>query len=372
MTTLIRFYALLSQVPPFPNGSSPVPSTPPIVEQSSPQVSQVGGATSQAALDGAKAASSAAVANLKGFWELYTTPNGVYWLSILKAITPLMVVGFVCWAFVALYQWNTSGRGNFPWKTLTPVILVIFLLGNNGRLLSAIVQAAHFLPDKVEAVILDTAVKGITGREVLQQANAKAAYQQTYNDRMSQCQGGASIKDYQKCREDVKNASAKAAQQATPTGIPANINNPLDILALPVTLTYTGAKMGMIAAIIGALTSLAYVSHIFFGLVQVLWASLAPVFTALHLIPNAPNLKVFFSGFIGISLGVVFNSAFQVGTAMMLATAGDWDPLILPLMNGVLGPVFALFIAYQGITGVYSTIGTTAFAVSRVVSSRKK
>ena len=369
---LTRFYALLAQVP-FPDGSA-VPSTPPFAEQSSTQVTQLGSSASQEALNGAKAASGAAVSQLKGFWELYTTPNGVYWLTILKAITPLMVVGFVCWAFVALYQWNTSGRGTFPFKTLTPVILVIFLLGNNGGLLSAIVQAAHFLPEKINAVILDTAVKGITGREMIQQVNAKAAYQQTFNDRMRQC--SAVIKDPVQCKRNVTQQSNTVARQANPSGTPVSINGINDILALPATLTYAGIKMGMIGAIIGALTSLSYVSHIFFGLTQVLWASLAPVFTALHLIPNAPNLKIFFSGFIGISLGVVFNSAFQVGTAMMLATAGEWDPLILPLMNGILGPVFALFMAYQGITGVYATIGTAAnassSAVSRVLSNRKK
>jgi hypothetical protein len=364
MMTMTRFYALLSQVPPFPNGSSPVPSTAPIAGQSSTQVTQLGSSASQDALNGAKAASSAAVSQLKGFWELYTTPNGVYWLSILKAITPLMVVGFVCWAFVALYQWNTSGRGNFPWKTLTPVVLVIFLLGNNGRFLSAIVQAVHFLPDKIEAVILDTAVKGVTGREVIQQVNAKAAYQQTYSDKMRQCL--AVIKDSNQCKDSVTKEANIVARQANPSGTPVSTNSITDVLALPVTLTYAGIKMGMIGAIIGMLTSFSYASHIFFGLIQVLWASLAPVFTALHLIPNAPNLKVFFSGFIGISLGIVFNSAFQVGTAMMLATAGDWDPLILPLMNGFLGPTFAFFMAYQGITGVYSTIGTSANAVSRI------
>ena len=368
---LTRFYALLAQVP-FPDGSA-VPSTPPFAEQSSTQVTQLGSSASQEALNGAKAASGAAVSQLKGFWELYTTPNGVYWLSILKAITPLMVVGFVCWAFVALYQWNTSGRGNFPWKTLTPVVLVIFLLGNNGSLLSAIVQAVHFLPDKVEAVILDTAVKGITGREIIQQVNAKAAYDQVFNAKAQQCTDPRTHDD---CINQARSQAQSNARQANPSGTPVSTNGIKNIFAIPATLAYTGIKMGVIGAIIGMLTSLSYASHIFFGLIQVLWASLAPVFTALHLIPNAPNLKIFFSGFIGISLGVIFNAAFQVGTAMMLATAGEWDPLILPLMNGILGPVFAFFMAYQGITGVYSTIGTAAnassTAVSRVLSSRKK
>jgi hypothetical protein len=353
-------YSLLAQVPfPASSSSSVQPSTP---------VSELGAEGAKATLEASKAAAEASVAQLKGLWELYTTPTGIYWLTLIKALSPLLIVGFFCWAFVSVYKWNTSGRRVFPWETLLPVLIVIFLLGNNGTLLSGIVQAAHFLPDKVNSMILDTAVKGVTGRQMIQQGNAKAAYKSVLEDKSKQCKDD---KTKNTCLQNVLKEARSQADQANRIGVPVSEGNgPMDILGAPLKGLFGGIKLGMIGAIIGILTTLAYLSHLFFGLIQVLWASLAPVFTVMHLIPNAPNLKVYFSGFIGISLALIFNSAFQVGTAMLLATASDWDPLALPLMNGLLGVVFSALIAYLGITGVYATIGTVGGGVAKMIGKK--
>jgi hypothetical protein len=362
---MIRLYSLLAQVP-FPNGSNPVAE-----QATSTNVSQTGAASAALSLEGSKAAAGLAVKTLNGLWELYTTPSGVYWITLIRGLAPLLILGFFFWAFTAVFKWNTSGRRNFPWDALTPVIIVIFLFAKNGTLLSGMVQVAHFLPTKINTTILDTAVQGITGREMIQKTNAKNAYNQTLKEKGSACVGQ---KDQDKCYENAKNDATAQAENANRGGLPIqqpNLNA-LDIALNPVKTIASGFKLQMIGATIAILTVLAYGSHLFFGLIQVLWASLAPIFTALHLVPNAPNLKVFFSGFIGISLAIIFNSAFQVGTAMLLATASDWDPLLLPIMNGFLGIIFSGFIAYLGITGVYATIGTVASGGAKLIKMGKK
>jgi uncharacterized integral membrane protein len=312
---VIGFYALLAQVP-FPAGSA---ANSPVAQQTTTNVSGLGSLGAAGTLNGAKAAASASVSQLKGLWELYTTPSGVYWLTIIQSLSPLLIVGFFCWAFVAVYKWNTSGRRIFPWDTLLPVIIVIFLFANNGTLLSGIVQAIHFLPEKITSVILDTAVKGVTGRQMIQATAANNAYKSVLNDKLSQC---TDSKTRDACRQNAVKEAEAQANQANRIGVPTPQGNGItDVLAAPFMAAVGNVKLAFIGAAIGILTTLAYSSHLFFGLIQVLWASLAPVFTAMHLIPNAPNLKVFFSGFIGISLAIIFNSAFQVGTAMLLATA---------------------------------------------------
>lgn len=356
---MIWFYALLAQVP-FPAGS---PANDPVAQQTTTSVTGLGSYSAQQSLTGAKTAAGAAVSQLKDMWELYTTPTGVYWLTLLKALQPLLIVGFFCWAFVAVYKWNTSGRRIFPWETLLPVIIVIFLFANNGTLLSGLVQAFHFLPEKINTLILDTAVKGVTGRQLLQNVNAKSAYNQVLSDKLSQC---TNPKTKDACVQDAYKEVAAQANQANRLGVPAPDEN-TNILTAPLMGIMGGFKLGMVQAFTYLLTTSSYASFFVFGLIQVLWSSLAPIFTATHLIPNAPNLKVFFSGFIGISLALIFNSAFQVGSALLLATASDWDPLLLPFMTGLIGPVFAFLIAYLGITGVYATIGTAANAASKFI-----
>jgi hypothetical protein len=358
---MMWFYSLLAQVP-FPDGS---PANDPVAQQATTNVTVVGAKGAEYALNGSKAAAAAAVSNLKGFWELYTTPRGVYWLTMIKALSPLLILGFYCWAFVAVYKWNTSGRRTFPWETLLPVVIVIFLFANNGTLLSGLVQAAHFLPEKITAVILDTSVKGVTGREQIQAAAANSAYHAVLDKKLSAC---TVSKTKDACVQDAYKEAQAQADQANRIGAPTpQGNGPLDIVAAPFTAAADSLRLAFVGAFVLGLTSLSYCSYLAFGLIQVLWASLAPVFTAMHLIPNAPNLKVFFSGFIGISLAGIFNAAFQVGSSMMLATASDWDPLVLPIMTGLLGPVFSFFIAYLGITGVYATIGTAANAASKFI-----
>jgi uncharacterized integral membrane protein len=358
------FYALLAQVP-FPAGSA---ATDPLAKEATTNVTGLGSLGAEGTLNGAKAAAGASVSQLKGLWELYTTPNGVYWLTIIKALSPLLIVGFFCWALVSVYKWNTSGRRIFPWDTLLPVIIVIFLFANNGMLLSGLVQAARFLPEKITSVILDTAVTGITGRQMIQATAANNAYKSVLNDKLSQC---TDTKTKEACYQNAYKEAQAQANQANRIGVPTPQGNGItDVLAAPFMAVAGGVKLAFIGATIGILTTVSYTSHLFFGLIQVLWASLAPIFTALHLIPNAPNLKVFFSGFIGISLAIIFNSAFQVGTAMLLSTAGDWDPLVLPLLNGLLGVVFSGFIAYLGITGVYATIGTVAGGAAKIIGKK--
>ncbi len=350
-TRLILAVSAVS-IAPFPNGSASDAS----------QVSTEGAAGGAGALEYSKESGGAAVDSLKNLWSLFVSSDGVYWVSLLNGIRPLLVIGFFFWAGQTIYKWNFESK-RFPWDTTVPLLLSVVLLYNNAIALSALEQAMAAVPNKITAAILDTAVKGVTGRQKIQQVAARNAYNQAFREKAGQC---TSEKDYAACIAQAKDDAQKASEQILPTGSPKETEGDNIFSSLGKKL-FSGIKMGMIAAIIGVLTTLSYTSHLVLGLVQVLWASLGLVFAGMNLIPNAPNLKVFFSGFIGISLAMVFNAAFQVAAALMMATAGDLDPLVMPLLVGLFGTIFSCLIAYLGISGAYAGIGVISSGAARLV-----
>jgi hypothetical protein len=349
--------------------SAPFPTA-----ESTPTVTQSGANSAVQVLKSSRDAGALATKQLSYLWDMFTKSDGLFWLILYKSINPLLVVGFACWAMKAGYDWNVSGSKHMKKEQYLSPFLVAIMVANNGMLMSFGIQATNLIPKNINDGILNTAIKGVTGRQVIQQGLAASMAAETFANKTRSC---IDQKNKAECKAQAEKDAQAIAEANNPDGNPINPN---DLAAGEVlkmesggifpnagAIAMQGIRLGMTAAIIGVLTTLSYASHLVFGLIQTMWAGMGLIFLGLHLIPGAWNLKVFFSGFLGISVAIIFNSAWQVSTSIMLASAAEWDPLILPLLNGFIGPLASLALAYLGITGAFQLIGNSVGGVARVI-----
>jgi hypothetical protein len=337
-------------------------------------VSQGGAQTAASALAGAKASGDLATQQLSGIWDLTTKTDGLWWLMFYDAIKPILLIGFLCWAGVSIYTAQSKGRYALKKEQFLAPILVAFLLFNNGLLLSFGLQVVYLVPKNINDRILNTAIQGITGKALIQQGINKSLYNSVLSDALKACSGITDPAKLKTCQDDATAKANAAAKAANPSGsaIP-NLSNPsvTDILTLPGSIALEGFRLSIQAAIIGVLTTVSYASHLIFGLLQALWGMFALFFCGMHLIPGAPNLIFYLAGFSGISIAILFNSAWQVLSALLLATASDWDPLLFPLFTGFIGPLAAAFMGFMGFNGALALVGSGLSGVARIIKVGK-
>lgn len=349
---MIRY--LLAQTAPFPigPGGGGVDTV----------VSQQTAKTATDALAGAKGAGEAASKTLSSIWDLTTKTDGLWWLMLYDAIKPLLLLGFVAWVGVAVYDNATKGGIGIKKERFLAPILVAVLLFNNGLLLSFSLQVAHLIPKSINDRILETSIQGISGKARIQQGLNQALYNSTLNDATKAC-GSIQDSDAKKvCLDSAQKQAEDLANKENPSGSNLPKGNSIgEVFGAVFTgkLALEGFRLSIQAAIIGILTTAAYASHLVFGLLQAIWGMFALFFCGMHLIPGAPDLRFYFSGFLGISIAILFNSAWQVLSALLLATAADWDPLLFPLFTGFIGPFAAALIGFMGFQGAIALVGSS-------------
>jgi hypothetical protein len=338
----------------------------PFSGDAAPTVNQGGADSAVQVLQSSRDAGALATKQLSYLWDMFTKSDGLFWLILYKSINPLLVIGFTCWTLKATYDWNVSGSKYIKKEQYIGPLLVAVMIANNGMLMSFSIQAVYLIPRSITDGILNTAIKGVTGRQMIQKGLAASSAAEAFANKTRSC---IDQKNKAECEAQAKKDAESIAEAQNPDGNPIN---PVDLATGGVfrnagAFAMQGIRLGMTAAIIAVLTTLSYASHLIFGLIQTMWAGMGLIFLGLHLIPGSWNLKVFFSGFLGISVAIVFNSAWQVSTSIMLASAAEWDPLILPLLNGFIGPIASLALAYLGITGAFQLIGNSVGGVARVI-----
>ena len=359
---MLRYLLAQSGAAPFPQG--------PGGGGVSTTVTQGGAQTATQVLTGAKASGDLANQQLSGIWDMLTKTDGLWWLMFLDAIKPILLIGFLSWVGYAVYINQSKGGIGIRKEQFFAPILVAFLLFNNGTLLSFAVQAANMIPKSINDRILNTAIQGISGKALIQQGMNKALYNTVLADALTACSSITDPAKLKQCQDDAVIKADTAAKAANPSGsaIP-NLSNPgvQGILALPGAIAMEGFKLSIKGAIIDILNTSSYGSHLIFGLMKSIWGMFALLFCAMHLIPGAPNLVMYFAGFMGVSIAIVVNSAWQVLCALLLATASDWDPLLFPFFTGLVGPLGAALIGFLGFDGVLALIGTGLSGVAKII-----
>lgn len=347
---------LLAQVPP----SNPVPF--PSSGGDGSSVTDVGVHTGTEALENARNAGDVAASSLDRIWAELVTPQSPFYSGLIHGLAPLVVIGFLFWAGMWAYEMIHSGFSRLPiHKVIWPLVVILFL-HNDGLLLASTTLAMKNLTYSLNDGILNSTIEGIVVKRAIQQINFNTAY---YNYLQQQYEACAGKPNQQKkeCEDKAKDAAAKLGQQARAASsgvVQPAWWNPGGVVSY-IKLAFEQWLIGMLMVISG-------VFHWGFAFCLAIWALTGPLWLALTLLPIATRgVYTFVSGFFGIGLMVCSFSLILGAVSVSLAQAANGDPLLFPMVAGLLSPIFAFFIGTAGGIGIF--MGVTRMA-DFVVSAR--
>lgn len=278
-------------------------------------------------------------------------------------------------AFWAIPWFNTIISEGYSQKSIDQLIyplLVVFMLAiHNGHLLSSTSLLFRNTTNYVNNKILATTINGIKIEQAIRQSNLNQAFKQILSDKVTECrlqspneknQNGVDLQTV--C---IENAAAEVVQAAEDYNAKNNANSSnLSILDDLKNAIQGGAEsIAKIPAqyvnsyVQGALLVILPTFQMgFIFLVEIaslINAYVSPIFVALSLIPGQSKLiHVWLSGWLGLAL-VKISYTIIIGIATSsIVNVEDTNPLLLPLLLGVLSPILALVIASGGGVGLFN------------------
>lgn len=311
-------------------------------------VTSVGGITSKQVLENARNAGDYAASGLDRIWTELVSPDSPFYSGLIKGLAPLVMIGFVfwagCWAQESIHQ----GFSRIPLhKVLWPLIVIIFLNGN-GFLLASTTLVGKNIAYQLNDGVLNSTIQGIVVKQAIQQMNLGIAYRNYYQQQLQACNGKTG-EEHELCVNKALAATNQLIDQtnAANTGLPeAAWWNPGAI--------FSQIKLAFEEWLVGILVSISLLFHWGFAFCLAIWGMTGPLWLSITLLPiPTKGVYTFVSGFFAFGLMIVSFSMILGAVAVSMAQAANGDPLLFPLIVGLLSPVLAFLIGTAGGIGLF-------------------
>jgi hypothetical protein len=338
----------------------------------------------------AKNAGKLAVEAFNGNWiELGSGKSYIYTATV-KGSLGFATILVTVWA---VPFFNTIMREGYSERTINqliyPLVVVFMLAIHNGSLLSSTSLMFRNTTNYVNSSILETTINGIKVEQAIRQSNLNSAYKQILSQKVTECRSQSTIETNQegidlqsacinKAADDVVKAAEDYKAQNQASSYNLNILDDLKKIVLggvegitKLPAQYTNSAVQGALLIIFPTIQMGFIFLI--EIASLINAYVAPIFVALSLIPGQGKLiHAWLSGWLGLAL-VKISYTLIIGIATSsIVNVDDTNPLLLPLLLGVLSPILALAIAsgggvalFNGLTGVAS--GTLRFLITAAI-----
>ncbi len=293
-------------------------------------------------------------------WDRFISTDSVFWSSMLAGFSYLLVVGFAGWLMYAVWQWHTSNPKRFPWEQMYVPLLVVILYANDGQLMVTTAHMGRTLINGTNEKLLDQAVDGVTGRQHLQNRNLETAYNRVVDAKSDRCDRLEIGEKQEACKQEVKEEAAALAEALSKEsgggfkGLPDPVGN----------LVYSAFEQ----VAVGVLTFSNAFFHLFLAYILAVWASTAPFWAALHLIPSqSRGFRIYLSGFLAAGTAVLLYTTLSIAAASQLDSLNTAHSILYPTITGLINPIIALLGGAIGFNAVLSGTGAIAVGIGRLV-----
>ncbi len=253
-------------------------------------------------------------------------------------------------------------------ELIYPILVALMLGVNNGALLadtSLLFRGiSNFMNDKILLVTLNN----INIKEAIREVNMNGEFQRVLGEKVKQCE---TLSDTDKNGKDttphsdcITRAIAEVKQAATQyqqkTGL-LNIKIETDVgKIIGTAINAAGSTVLLIL-----FTTLEAGFQFFIQISFLLNAYIAPVFVALSLLPlGSKPIYAWLSGWLALGLTQVSYTIVVGMAASTIINADTSNPLLLPLMEGVLSPILALAMGAGGGMAIFTSLTSVASAVA--------
>ncbi len=329
----------------------------------------------------AKNAGKLSVEAFNGNWVELGAGKSYIFLATVKVSLGFATILVTVWA---VPFFNTIIKEGYSEKTINqliyPLLVVLMLAINNGSLLSSTSLLFRNTANYVNYQILETTVNGIVLEQAIRQSNLNSAYKQILSNKVTECRSQSSIEKNQNgvdlqttCIDNAIIEVAKSAEddkaRNQASGYSLNILDGFNKLATDIKgsaeaiaklpAQYTNFAVQGALLVIFPTMQMGFIFLI--EIASLINAYIAPIFVAVSLIPGQGKLiHVWLSGWLGLGL-VKVSYTLIIGIATSsIVNVDDANPLLLPLMLGVLSPILALAIASGGGMALFSGLAGVA------------
>jgi hypothetical protein len=316
--------------------------------------------------EAAKNAGRLSVETFNGNWVELGTGKSYIFLATVKVSLGFATILVTVWA---VPFFNTIIKEGYSEKTINQLIyplLVVFMLAiHNGSLLYSTSLLFRNTINYVDNKLLTTTINGIAIEQAIRQSNLNSAYKQILSQKVTECRLQSSTEKNQN-GVDLQTACEDYKAKNTTSGYNLNILDDLKkavlggvegIAKLPA--QYTNSAVQGALLIIFPTIQMGFIFLI--EIACLINAYIAPIFVALSLIPGQGKLiHAWLSGWLGLAL-VKISYTLIIGIATSsIVNVDDTNPLLLPLLLGVLSPILALAIASGGGIALFNGLAGVA------------
>ncbi len=306
-----------------------------------------------------------AVDAFNGNWvELASGKSHIYYATVKVSLG----LATILVAFWAIPWFNTIISEGYSEKSINELIyplLVVFMLAiGNGHLLSGTSLLFRNTTNYLNNRILTTTINGIKIEQAIRQSNLNQAFKQMLSDKVVECrllspteknQNGVDLqtacienaaKEVVQAAEDYKAKNANDSNLSILDNLKNAIQGGIESIAkIPAQYTNSYVQGALLVIFTNFQMAFIFLAEI----ASLINAYIAPIFISLSLLPGQSKLvHAWLSGWLGLAL-VKISYTLIIGIATSsIVNVEDTNPLLLPLLLGVLSPILALVIASGG------------------------
>lgn len=298
------------------------------------------------------AASDYIAAQLDGLWS-DILGGGLY--AALVRLGIFFAIGTLIIFMVQWFKALVDGDNPQAFSEIIWPIIVIFLLANNGQVLSACTLQLRNIINSVNQAVLTSTTGSLQLQEAYQRVQGNLGAESAIRGLEAQC---ATLVDPAQQSECLQNAGRQAQEIANPSS-----NNPLSgIQQFFSTNVFQLAVRGWLIAFSIAFQWIVEISMLLTGL-------LGPLAVGGTLLPvGQKSILAWLTGFFSIGMAKLSFNIICGLVATLIVNAENSDPLIFAFATGLLAPILSVVIATGGGWAVFSSLNSMfRFGISAAI-----
>lgn len=315
-------------------------------------------------IDKAKSSAEIVVNSFEGDWQRLLAGEDPVYFAIIKVCIPLATIGVAWWSLPWIA--NIAERGltiEVINAVIWPVLVALMLAYNNGLLLATTAYTLHKVDSSLNAQLLDNIRSGISRREAIRETHIDQGLSQQLAKDLEDCatmptagtdKNGNPSNIRKNCEDK---ASEKAIQDSRQyreaNGIPST-GTGFD-WANPGTLVNNVVQAGLFAFLSACEACAVWVINKSFLLVT--YTGPFALLISLPMSSGKP-IWVWLNGWLACTLWQLLYNVIIGDIATTTVLSSQTNPLIMPLMEGIIAPFITAAIA-----------GFSAFGLSAIISS---
>ncbi len=315
-------------------------------------------------IDGAKQSAQIVVNSFEDDWHRLLGGEDPVYSAIIKISIPL--------ATIAVAWWSLPWIANLAEKGLTidalnaliwPILVAVMLAYNNGLMLASSAYALHRIDYSLNSKLLDNVRSGISRREAIRETHVDQALSQRLAKDLGDCarlpsggtdKNGTPSTPRRTCEDQV---SQKAIQDSRDyreaNGIPSSGSN--SDWGNPGTYINNAVQIGLFAFLSACEACAVWTINKSFLLV-----TYTGPFALLISLPMSSGKPIWLwlNGWLACTLWQLLYNAMIGDIATTTVLSAQTNPLIMPLMEGILAPLLAGAIAGFSASGISIAVGS--------------